>query len=499
MKTLNFYLLSVSLCISMLFLLTKPAFSQEIIVDDGDRGFIAGQGWEVDRYIKGYAGSNCLRNGNWDRSSSSCKYHPNFPHSGEYGIYVWWPNGLGVTKQVPYVIHYSGGSETVRIDQGRGYKPRMWKLIGKWKFEEGASGYVEVWDKSTSRQVYVYADAIKFVYVGVPNEPPTANPSADKTSGYAPLTVQFYGDGDDPDGFITEYRWNFGDNSRELRLQNPTHTYENAGTYTATLTVTDNKGTKGSDDIPIRVRNPFISESQIPHLLRFQGRIADKGDNPLDGLYSITFRIYDAETGGNLLWEETQTKVLINKGIFSVLLGSKAPLELKFDKDYWLSTEIGGNDEMTPRQRITSVGYAYRAEAVNKAGICYSGHVDIGRDSPETIYLHLDGAPRSIKLYLWGEKSDQDTYPDDVKIEIDAIDKTQILLDLANQNWDANETSFGDGSAGHALVIGANNVTGTGQIDISSIIDWAPGEHMISFTQSEYGSGRIKYNIYIKY
>jgi PKD repeat protein len=35
------------------------------------------------------------------------------------------------------------------------------------------------------------------------------------------------------------YSWNFGDGSAASTLQNPSHTYNSAGTYTATLTVTD--------------------------------------------------------------------------------------------------------------------------------------------------------------------------------------------------------------------------------------------------------------------
>ncbi|MFA5271183.1 MAG: hypothetical protein WC412_02445 [Candidatus Omnitrophota bacterium] len=101
--------------------------------------------------------------------------------------------------------------------------------------------------------------------------------------------------------------------------------------------------------------------AEIPHLINYQGRLTDSGGVPLNGSYAVTFRIYDAETAGSLLWEETQSGVVVNKGIFSVLLGAVANLNIAFDKPYFLEIKVG-NEVMTPRQRIASAAYAMRAE-----------------------------------------------------------------------------------------------------------------------------------------
>jgi len=72
------------------------------------------------------------------------------------------------------------------------------------------------------------------------NQPPTAVITAARMSGTAPLIVSFNGSGStDPDGIIAAYSWNFGDGTTSAAA-NPSHTYASAGTYTATLTVTDN-------------------------------------------------------------------------------------------------------------------------------------------------------------------------------------------------------------------------------------------------------------------
>jgi len=102
--------------------------------------------------------------------------------------------------------------------------------------------------------------------------------------------------------------------------------------------------------------------AEIPHLISYQGKLGDKDGKPLTGAYDITFRIYDAAVSGNLKWSEAHTGVVVNKGYFSLMLGSLTALDLLFDTPYWLTIQVGGDPEMTPRQRIGSVGYAYHAE-----------------------------------------------------------------------------------------------------------------------------------------
>ena len=65
-----------------------------------------------------------------------------------------------------------------------------------------------------------------------------ANFTADTTSGYSPLTVNF---NDTSQGEPTEWYWDFGDGSNSTE-QNPVHTYLLTGKYNVTLTVTNDMG-----------------------------------------------------------------------------------------------------------------------------------------------------------------------------------------------------------------------------------------------------------------
>lgn len=88
----------------------------------------------------------------------------------------------------------------------------------------------------------------------VTNTPPVAlTTGTTPTSGTAPLTVSFVGSSSyDPDGAIASYLWNFGDGTSST-LSNLSHTYSAAGTYNASLTVTDNSGAKSVGTVTIVV------------------------------------------------------------------------------------------------------------------------------------------------------------------------------------------------------------------------------------------------------
>jgi len=84
--------------------------------------------------------------------------------------------------------------------------------------------------------------------------PPTANAGPDKT-GTAGTAVSLDGRGSSDNGTIMSYSWNFGDGVPGSGSV-VAHTYVTAGTYTATLTVTDNCGRSSSDTVRVTVNNP---------------------------------------------------------------------------------------------------------------------------------------------------------------------------------------------------------------------------------------------------
>jgi PKD repeat protein len=75
----------------------------------------------------------------------------------------------------------------------------------------------------------------------VSNAPPTAA----FTSSCSALTCSFADESSDEDGTVETWSWEFGDGNSST-LRNPSHSFEAAGDYQVTLTVTDDAGAPGS-------------------------------------------------------------------------------------------------------------------------------------------------------------------------------------------------------------------------------------------------------------
>jgi rhamnogalacturonyl hydrolase YesR len=84
-------------------------------------------------------------------------------------------------------------------------------------------------------------------------------PVAAFTSSATNLVASFDGSGSkDSDGTISSYAWTFGDSATGAGVK-PTHTYAAGGTYTVTLTVTDNSGGTNAISHPITVTSAVVA------------------------------------------------------------------------------------------------------------------------------------------------------------------------------------------------------------------------------------------------
>ncbi len=101
-----------------------------------------------------------------------------------------------------------------------------------------------------------------FVNVTGPgNQPPTA--SFTHNCGTASLTCTFNGSASsDPDGTIASHAWNFGDGTTGTGAT-VSHTFAAAGTYTVTLTVTDNQGATGTTSQSVAVGAPPANQPPV--------------------------------------------------------------------------------------------------------------------------------------------------------------------------------------------------------------------------------------------
>jgi PKD domain len=116
-----------------------------------------------------------------------------------------------------------------------------------------------------------------------------ARASANRTSGAAPVTVNFSSAGSsDPEGGALTYSWNFGDGNTSTAA-NPSHTFTGTGQRTVMLTVTDPVGRTGTATVVVTAGNtaPTVTLSTP-----FDGTLFNFGD-----AVPYTITVSDPEDG----------------------------------------------------------------------------------------------------------------------------------------------------------------------------------------------------------
>lgn len=113
----------------------------------------------------------------------------------------------------------------------------------------------------------------------------------------------------------------------------------------------------------LAIGNNMEVQSAVPHLFNYQGKLTDHNGQPVTGTVSVIFAIYDAATGGTLLWNETHGSVTVTNGLFNVILGSTSPIQdsVLNGRERYFEITVDGQP-ITPRQQIVSVLFALKAK-----------------------------------------------------------------------------------------------------------------------------------------
>jgi parallel beta-helix repeat protein len=155
------------------------------------------------------------------------------------------------------------------------------------------------------------------------NVPPTADAGGPYSGGEG-QTIKFDGSGSyDPDGDISFYRWNFGDETSEILAESPDHIYYKSGIYEVTLTVIDNDGTTDTD-IKIITIGDYINQKPNaipggPYLGNTSELVIFDGSNSYDPDGSIKNYTWDFGDGINGYGAET-SHIYNQKGTYLIEL-----------------------------------------------------------------------------------------------------------------------------------------------------------------------------------
>lgn len=106
------------------------------------------------------------------------------------------------------------------------------------------------------------------------------------------------------------------------------------------------------------------AEDFLTPQMSYQGRLTNAEGSPLNGDYDLKFSVYNVETGGTSIYNESDT-VNVENGIFDTIvgpttIGGLTPSELS--QPLWIEVEVGNGvitETLTPRQRLYGAPYAF--------------------------------------------------------------------------------------------------------------------------------------------
>ncbi len=126
------------------------------------------------------------------------------------------------------------------------------------------------------------------------------------------------------------------------------------------------------------------------------------GQAVADGGYRMLFSLWTEAQGGELLWHEEHPAVAVGHGHFSVILGSRAPIEAGL-AEAWLETTVDG-DRLEPRAKVDparedcTVDGMLSADRLRLTHEGYTGYAEVDWHAGG---MYLTNYAENSTMYFW--------------------------------------------------------------------------------------------------
>ena len=123
----------------------------------------------------------------------------------------------------------------------------------------------------------------------------------------------------------------------------------------------------------------------VPSGINYQGRYEENGQ-PVTGQRSFRFNLYNAATGGTLLWTSGDVSINVVDGLFNYVLNCR-DIDWR-NNDVYLEVVVGGTT-LSPRERIQSSAYAFYSSSAS-----YAENSMKLNSQPASYYLNTSATPQ---------------------------------------------------------------------------------------------------------
>ncbi len=137
----------------------------DVIVDNGDPGTSYTGTWSVSGGADPWDPDDPSANSVWSRDGSTYTWAFTPMVSGAYELSMWWAQYASRSSNIPVLIEFSGGTDTVTVNQQ--VNGGRWNLLGLYNFVAGVSYDIRI--TSQPGPTSTCADAVRFVPVSTSN------------------------------------------------------------------------------------------------------------------------------------------------------------------------------------------------------------------------------------------------------------------------------------------------------------------------------------------
>lgn len=135
-----------------------------IVVDEVDAELVGE--WQYSTHTPPYVGLGYLHDMKAGKGSKSVTFTPKLPKAGWYEVRLAHCYNVRRSTKTPVTIHHADGEAKVIINQQKEPEHgRLFRTLGRFRFEEGRAGWVRVSNEGTEADKVVIADAVQFLPV----------------------------------------------------------------------------------------------------------------------------------------------------------------------------------------------------------------------------------------------------------------------------------------------------------------------------------------------